>query len=47
MNKLKKPIADTPDVGWMQKIFGKTIEVIEVIAIVVVAIFVANLLGLM
>ena len=47
MSKLKKTVAETPDVGPLQKIFGKTIEVIEVIAIVVVAIFVANLLGLM
>jgi hypothetical protein len=42
---LKKTVADTPDVGILQKVFGKTIEIIEIVAVVVVAIIIANLLG--
>ena len=41
MSKLKKTIAETPDIGPLQRIFGKTIEVIELIAIIVVALVVA------
>lgn len=46
MSKLKKTIAETPDVPILQKLLGKTIEVIEIVVIVFIALFLASLVGL-
>ena len=42
---LKKTVADTPDVGILQKVFGKTIEIIEIIAVIVVGIIIGNIIS--
>ena len=46
MSKLNKIVTETPDIGPLRKLFGKTLEWGELIAIIVVALFVASALGL-
>jgi hypothetical protein len=44
MSKLKEDAFDTPT--WAQKVFGKTVQYGEIIAVVVVVLILANMLGL-